>query len=135
MALLESLEQAEAGHALPLAQVLDALPYNEQGLVAAIAQDVDSREVLMLAWMDRTAIERTLRDGFATYYSRSRQTYWRKGETSGHTQTLRELFFDCDGDALLLMVEQTGHACHTMRPTCFYLRASGDRVVVTQSSG
>ena len=131
MALLEQLEQAAAGDRVSLKDVLDALPYNEQGLIAAIAQDAHSRDVLMLAWMDRTAIERTLRDGSACYYSRSRQTHWVKGETSGHTQRVVDMRFDCDGDAVLLSVEQTGPACHTNRPTCFYLQVAGNEIVVS----
>ena len=127
---LKALEEAPPGTRLPLPDVLDALPYNEQGLVAAIAQDAATQSVLMLGWMDRRAIELTLESSFATYYSRSRQTYWRKGETSGHLQRLVSLRFDCDGDALLLSVEQTGPACHTNRPTCFYLLVDGDEVVV-----
>jgi phosphoribosyl-AMP cyclohydrolase len=81
--------------------------------------------------MNRTAIERTLAEGFACYWSRSRSAYWRKGETSGHLQRLVELRFDCDGDAVLLRVEQTGPACHTNRPDCFYLLADGTGVRVT----
>ena len=133
MALLKDLEAAAIDQRIALEEVLDALPYNDQGLVAAIAQDADSREVLMLGWMDRKAIERTLAEGCAWYFSRSRQTYWRKGETSGHTQALRSMHFDCDGDAILLEVEQTGPACHTNRPTCFYLTVDGDEIVVSQS--
>ncbi len=130
MALLKQLEDAARGTRTPLADLLDALPYNEQGLVAAIAQDADSKDVLMLGWMDRTAIERTLREGFVCYYSRSRQTYWRKGETSGHLQALVDMRFDCDGDAILVSVNQQGPACHTNRPNCFYLLVEGNEVVV-----
>jgi len=130
MALLKDLEAAAKGTRVELSDVLDALAYNDQGLVAVIAQDQVSREVLMLAWMDRTAIERTLNEGYACYFSRSRQAYWRKGETSGHFQQVVDLRFDCDGDALLLTVKQTGPACHTNRPHCFYLRAEGAQVVI-----
>ena len=130
MALLTSLENAAAGHHVPLPELLDALPYNDQGLIAAIAQDESSREVLMLAWMDRTAIERTLNEGLVCYYSRSRQTHWRKGESSGHLQHLVSLSFDCDGDAILVKVRQEGPACHTNRENCFYLRVDGDQVIV-----
>ncbi len=133
MALLKTLENAATGTRMALDDLLDVLPYNEQGLIAAIAQDATSREVLMLGYMDRTAIERTLAEGQAVYFSRSRQTYWRKGETSGHTQTVKAMHFDCDGDALLLTVEQEGPACHTNRPTCFYLAVDGDEVVVSQT--
>ena len=130
MALLTDLERAADGHSVPLGEVLKALPYNADGLIAAIAQDVDSQAVLMLAWMDRQAIEMTLASGFATYYSRSRRAYWRKGESSGHVQTLVTMHFDCDGDAVLLTVQQTGAACHTNRPTCFYLEVDGQNVRV-----
>ena len=96
------------------------LRYNEAGLVPVVAQDHRSGEVLMLAWMNRGAVERTLATGRVTYWSRSRQAYWVKGETSGHVQTLVELRFDCDADALLVLVEQEGPACHTNRRSCFY---------------
>ena len=105
-----------------LAEVLDQLPFDSAGLVPAIAQDAKTGDVLMLAWMNRAAIERTLAVGYACYYSRSRQTLWQKGETSGHQQKLVELRFDCDGDAILMRVEQTGPACHTNRQSCFYLQ-------------
>ena len=120
MALLKDLEQASKGTRASLSEVLDALPYNEQGLIAAIAQDASSEAVLMLAWMDRTAIERTLADGDVWYYSRSRQAYWRKGESSGQVQKLIEFRWDCDGDTVLLLVEQRGVACHTGRKNCFF---------------
>lgn len=89
------------------------------GLVAAIVQDHDTGEVLMLGWMDDEALRRTIAEGRVTYWSRSRQEYWRKGDTSGHTQHLRTLALDCDGDALLLTVDQVGAACHTGTRTCF----------------
>ncbi len=133
MSLLQSLEQSATGTQVPLAEVLDALPYNEQGLIAAIAQDHQTRQVLMLGWMDRQAIINTLTEGQVCYFSRSRQTYWRKGETSGHTQRLLTMHFDCDGDALLMQVEQQGPACHTNRPNCFYLLVDGQNVRVDAS--
>lgn len=89
------------------------------GLVAAIAQQYDSGEVLMLAWMNLEALRRTLATGRATYWSRSRQDYWVKGETSGHAQHVREVRLDCDGDALLLLVDQVDAACHTGTRSCF----------------
>ena len=89
------------------------------GLVAAIVQDHDTGEVLMLGWMDDEALRRTIAEGRVTYWSRSRQEYWRKGDTSGHTQHLRTLALDCDGDALLLTVDQVGAGCHTGTRTCF----------------
>ena len=129
--LFKSLESGALGHSEALADVLAALRFNADGLLPAIAQDADSGEVLMLAWMNREAIERTLAEGYACYYSRSRQAMWRKGETSGHLQALKGMRFDCDGDTVLLTVEQTGPACHTNRANCFYLEVRGDRVTVT----
>ena len=96
-----------------------ALRRGPDGLVPAIAQDAESGRVLMLAWMDDEALRRTLATRRATYWSRSRQQYWVKGETSGHTQAVREVRLDCDGDTLLLLVDQTGPACHTGSATCF----------------
>ena len=96
------------------------LTYNSDGLIPAIAQDADTREVLMMAWMDEEALRRTLATGKATYWSRSRQEYWVKGETSGHTQEVVSLHLDCDGDAIVMRVNQTGAACHTGNRTCFY---------------
>ena len=128
--LFTDLEPAVLGDARALSEVLDALTFNADGLLPAIAQAADRGEVLMLAWMNREAIERTLREGYAWYYSRSRQQFWKKGETSGHLQAVRTLRFDCDGDAVLLTVDQVGPACHTNRPGCFYLEVRGDRVQV-----
>ncbi|SEC79129.1 phosphoribosyl-AMP cyclohydrolase [Pseudomonas anguilliseptica] len=120
MNLWLQLEQARLGDSRSLAEVLDAIPWNANGLIAAIAQQHDSGEVLMLAWMNRAALEETLSTGQVCYWSRSRQQLWRKGETSGHRQCLVEARLDCDGDAILLLVEQQGPACHTGRPNCFY---------------
>ena len=92
---------------------------DDRGLVPVVAQDWRTRDVLMLAWMDDEALARTLATGRATYWSRSRGEYWVKGETSGHTQHVREVRLDCDGDTLLLLVEQRGPACHTGATTCF----------------
>jgi phosphoribosyl-AMP cyclohydrolase len=105
--------------ALP-AEILEAVPFGGDGLVAAIAQQHDSGEVLMLAWMNREALAETLATGQVCYWSRSRQRLWRKGETSGQRQRLIELRVDCDGDALLLLVDQSGVACHTGRRSCFF---------------
>ena len=99
------------------------LTLNADGLVPAVVQDYDSREVLMLAWMDEEALRRTLATRRATYWSRSRQEYWVKGNTSGHTQQVREVRLDCDGDTILLLVDQTGPACHTGQITCFQATA------------
>jgi phosphoribosyl-AMP cyclohydrolase len=104
---------------------LDAIAFDADGLVPAVAQQHDTGEVLMLAWMNREAVAETLATGRVCYYSRGRKQLWRKGETSGQTQRLVELRLDCDGDALLLLVDQTGVACHTGRRDCFF-RAAGD---------
>ena len=93
--------------------------FNADALVCAIVQQYDTGEVLMLAWMDAPALARTLLSGRATYWSRSRQEYWRKGDTSGHIQQVREVRLDCDADTVLLLVDQTGAACHTGSRTCF----------------
>lgn len=95
------------------------LTRNEAGLVAAVAQERATGDVLMMAWMDDRALARTLATRRATYYSRSRQQYWVKGETSGHTQYVHEVRLDCDGDTVLLIVDQEGAACHTGTHTCF----------------
>ncbi|HEY9039191.1 MAG TPA: phosphoribosyl-AMP cyclohydrolase [Roseovarius sp.] len=97
-----------------------SLTYNAAGLIPAIAQDAVSGEVLMMAWMNAEAVARTLETGRVTYWSRSRQAFWIKGETSGHVQSLVEFRVDCDRDCVLLKVEQTGPACHTNRRSCFY---------------
>lgn len=128
--MLTRLEGTSIGASLLLSEVLAELPFDQQGLVAAVAQQFDIREVLMLAWMNRAAIDETLASGFACYWSRSRQTLWRKGEPSGCRQRVIETRFDCDGDAVLLPVDQLGGACHTGRPSCFYNAVEGDRVVV-----
>lgn len=101
----------------------DKIKWNEQGLVPAIAQEVSSGRVLMVAWMSRESLELTASSGKATYWSRSRQKLWRKGEESGHEQIVRELRTDCDNDVILLQVEQKGGiACHTGRHSCFFQR-------------
>ncbi len=109
--------------------ILPALRFNGDGLVAAVAQQHDTGEVLMLAWMNRDAVTETLATGRACYWSRSRGALWRKGETSGQVQRLVELRVDCDGDALLLLVDQHGVACHTGRRSCFYQAARDGALV------
>ncbi|KAF0810703.1 phosphoribosyl-AMP cyclohydrolase [Alcanivorax sp. S71-1-4] len=126
-------EQQPNGFTLPLAQALDHLRWNEAGLVPAIARQHDTGEVLMMAWMNREALEDTLRTGRVCYYSRSRGGLWRKGESSGQTQTLIELRIDCDGDTVLVNVDQTGPACHTGRRDCFYWRADGEQLVLDKA--
>ncbi len=107
-----------------IAAVLGTLRFDASGLVAAVAQQHDTGEVLMLAWMNAEAVRETLATGRVCYYSRSRGRLWRKGESSGQTQRLVELRMDCDGDALLLRVDQHGVACHTGRRSCFYRAAT-----------
>ncbi|HEX9836689.1 MAG TPA: phosphoribosyl-AMP cyclohydrolase [Alphaproteobacteria bacterium] len=102
--------------------LLSGIKFDERGLVPAIAQQHDTGEVLMMAWMDRDAIARTLETGQVHYWSRSRARQWRKGETSGHTQRLVEFRIDCDADTILVRVDQTGVACHTGRRSCFFTR-------------
>jgi len=110
-----------------MAPWLDAIRWNADGLVAAIAQDATSHKVLTLAWMNREALERTAATREAHYWSRSRGRLWRKGETSGHVQHVREIRLDCDSDALLLLVEQTGGiACHTGHERCFFQKLDND---------
>ena len=110
---------------------LDQVKWNEQGLVAAIAQDSATLEVLMLAWMNRESLQLTLDTGDAHYWSRSRKALWKKGESSGHIQRVQELRLDCDGDSLLLKVEQVGGiACHTGRRRCFFQLLEDGRWVV-----
>ena len=106
--------------------------WNEQGLIPAIAQDWHTGEVLMLAWMNREALELTVREGRAIYWSRSRDRLWRKGEESGNVQQLKELRIDCDADTVLIKVEQVGGvACHTGRRSCFYTRHENGKWIVT----
>jgi phosphoribosyl-AMP cyclohydrolase len=108
-----------------------SLKYDAKGLIPAIAQDFATGEVLMMAWMNAESIARTLESGQVTYWSRSRQSFWAKGETSGHVQKLVEFRVDCDRDCLLLKVDQTGPACHTNRRSCFYtLVQNGDEVII-----
>lgn len=128
--MLKNTEKFAVGQGLGWAEVLENLPFNEDGLIPAIAQQYDSKEVLMLAWMNKESIEETLSTGQVCYFSRSRQQLWRKGESSGQTQYLREMRLDCDGDTVLLIVDQTGPACHTGRKSCFYNLVKDDQVVV-----
>lgn len=125
-----ALENSEVGAQVELDAVLDNLRFNEDGLIPAIAQQAETGEVLMMAWMNRASIEETLKTNQVCYWSRSRQTYWRKGESSGHVQKLVELRIDCDGDTLLCLVNQLGPACHTERSNCFYHSVKGDKVEV-----
>ncbi|GGC84587.1 phosphoribosyl-AMP cyclohydrolase [Vreelandella lutescens] len=131
-ALFKALESAKPTDALPeLSALLDAVRFNADGLIPAIAQQHDTGEVLMMAWMNREALEETLRTQQVCYFSRSRQKLWRKGETSGQQQKLKSAALDCDGDTLLVQVEQTGPACHTGRRSCFYVSLSTEPPAIT----
>ena len=113
-----------------------SLVYNEAGLVPCIAQDANSHEVLMMAWMNADAVMQTLETRRVTYWSRSRQAFWIKGESSGHVQELVDLRVDCDRDCLIALVNQTGPACHTNRRTCFYTAIrDGDEVELMKPEG
>ena len=116
-----------------MSALLEALKFDAAGLVPAIAQQHDSGEVLMLAWMSREAIAETLATGRVCYWSRSRQRLWRKGESSGHVQRLVEMRLDCDGDTLLLQVDQQGPACHTGERSCFFRPIEAGEVPGAQS--
>ncbi|MFV0284852.1 MAG: phosphoribosyl-AMP cyclohydrolase [Demequina sp.] len=119
---------------MPLdASIADRLKRNDDGLVCAVVQERDTRDVLMVAWMDDEALHQTLTTGRAVYWSRSRQELWRKGDTSGHIQEVHSVAIDCDGDALLLTVTQHGPACHTGTTTCF--EAGGALPVITPGAG
>ncbi len=116
-----------------LSAILDAIAFNGDGLVPAIAQQHDTGEILMMAWMNRDAVAETISTAQVCYWSRSRQALWRKGETSGQTQALMELRIDCDQDTLLLLVDQTGVACHTGTRNCFYTAVrNGDLVRIAE---
>ena len=107
-------------------EILNQLKLDQDGLIPAIIQDDENKEVLMVGYMNREAVRRTLESGRVCFWSRSRQEYWIKGETSGHTQTVRTVAFDCDADALLIKVEQKGGACHTGYRSCFFREVSPD---------
>lgn len=128
--MLKQTEKFTVGQSLPWVEVVESLPFNADGLLPAISQQHDSGEVLMMAWMNRESLEETLNTGRVCYFSRSRQKLWRKGESSGQVQMLKEMRFDCDGDTILLIVDQTGPACHTGRRSCFYNAVKGDRLEV-----
>ena len=116
-----------------MSDFLDAVRWDERGLVPAIAQDAQTLRVLMMAWMNREALAATVAEGVAVYWSRSRGRLWRKGESSGHTQQVRAVRLDCDGDTILLSVEQMGGiACHTGRERCFFLRLADGQWVADE---
>lgn len=130
---LKQYELLDKGTELVLDDILDRLKYDSNGLVACIAQQHDSLEVLMLAYMNKKAILETLETGQVCYWSRSRQSYWRKGESSGNTQTLISMSFDCDGDCLLIKVDQQGPACHTNRNNCFFFEVNQRKVIINSN--
>ncbi|GIV09149.1 MAG: phosphoribosyl-AMP cyclohydrolase [Fimbriimonadales bacterium] len=108
---------------------IDALKYDANGLIPAIIQDAENGQVLMVAYMNRESLQRTVKTGLCTYWSRSRQKYWVKGETSGHLQHVKRILVDCDADAVLIQVEQVGVACHTGHRSCFYRAAQDENLV------
>lgn len=129
--LFKALESATRDEPLPaIKALLDAAKFNADGLLPAIAQQHDSGEVLMMAWMNREALEETLSTRRVCYYSRSRGKLWRKGETSGQQQALVSAALDCDGDTVLVKVDQTGPACHTGRRSCFYITLDGEKAAI-----
>ncbi|TCS41630.1 phosphoribosyl-AMP cyclohydrolase [Reinekea marinisedimentorum] len=128
--MFKEWEKSPAGTAFELDEFIATLKYNADGLIPAIAQQHDTGEVLMMAYMNDKSIRETLREGQVCYWSRSRQTYWRKGESSGHRQKLVSMRADCDGDTLLLLVDQQGPACHTNRRNCFFFEVDGNGATV-----
>ncbi|MFD1383633.1 phosphoribosyl-AMP cyclohydrolase [Rhodanobacter aciditrophus] len=127
---LKPFEMSAKGTAISLDEIFANIKTDKDGLIAAIAQQHDTKEVLMLAYMNEASIRETLETGHVCYWSRSRQTYWRKGESSGNRQTLVSMAFDCDGDAILLQVDQKGPACHTNRRDCFFFQVKDGQVIV-----
>lgn len=130
MTLFKSLEHAATGYRVDWPEALAELKFNDAGLIPAIAQQHDTGEVLMMAWMNTEAVQETLQTGRVCYWSRSRKGLWRKGESSGQVQVLKELRIDCDGDTLLVLVDQTGPACHSGRRSCFYNLVDDGHVTV-----
>jgi phosphoribosyl-AMP cyclohydrolase len=126
-----ALEQHSSQEPLPLSKVIEQLAFDEQGLIPVITQDASSNQILMFAWMNLDALKQTIATKQVTYWSRSRQQLWVKGATSGHTQQLINMSFDCDGDVILCQVEQQGAACHTGRTSCFYLSVDTEQDEVT----
>jgi phosphoribosyl-AMP cyclohydrolase len=113
-------------------KIIKSIKFDKNGLIPAIAQDVETKEILMLAWMNAEALEETINSNQMCYYSRSRNKLWRKGETSGQVQIIKEIMLDCDSDSILALVKQKGVACHTGRKSCFYKTIDGDRLVENQ---
>lgn len=127
----KSIENDPEKSAYPLEKVLEELNFTEEGLIPVIAQDHETKDVLMFAWMNRESLEETLSTARMCYWSRSRKSLWRKGESSGHCQTLMSMRTDCDGDVLLASIKQEEAACHTYRRSCFYLEFKEDTVEIS----
>lgn len=127
-------ENEAEGSRYSLEEGLDNLTFDADGLIPVIAQDYKTKDVLMFAWTNREALEETIESGKMCYWSRSRKSFWRKGESSGHWQVLKELRTDCDGDVLLAQIDQTGGACHTMRRSCFYWRLDEQGLCLSSDS-
>ena len=129
-----ALEKLKNNSSLALNEVIEQLAFNEQGLIPVITQDAKTKTMLMFAWMNMEALHKTLATKKVTYWSRSRQQLWVKGETSGHVQRVISMSFDCDGDAILCQVEQQGAPCHTGRKSCFYLnvKSENQQVIVNE---
>ena len=129
-----ALEKLKNNSSLALNEVIEQLAFNEQGLIPVITQDAKTKTMLMFAWMNMEALHKTLATKKVTYWSRSRQQLWVKGETSGHVQRVISVSFDCDGDAILCQVEQQGAPCHTGRKSCFYLNVESEnqQVIVNE---
>lgn len=129
-----ALEHLGNNSSLALNEVIEQLAFNEHGLIPVITQDAETKTMLMFAWMNKEALQKTLATKRMTYWSRSRQQLWVKGETSGHVQTVISMSFDCDGDAILCQVDQQGAPCHTGRESCFYLNVEADdqKVIVNE---
>lgn len=121
-AFFEKLEHKRKNTLFRFSDIVEQLAFNENGLIPVVTQDATSKDILMFAWMNKEALTRTVATKSVTYWSRSRQKLWVKGESSGHSQSLVSMAFDCDGDAVLCQVDQYGAACHTGRSDCFYLK-------------
>ncbi|WP_436897520.1 phosphoribosyl-AMP cyclohydrolase [Acinetobacter gyllenbergii] len=128
--IFKEMERAALGQQFDFDSVFAQIKWNQDGLLPVITQAQQSKAILMMAWMNQEALLETLKTQQVCYWSRSRQCLWRKGESSGHRQYLTEARLDCDGDCLLLMVNQIGPSCHTQRPNCFYLGLATDHVTI-----
>jgi len=126
----KSIESDPENTCYSMDKVLAELSFNEDGLIPVISQDYQTKEVLMFAWMNAVSLQETLQTSRMCYWSRSRKAFWRRGESSGHWQTMKSISTDCDGDVLLAMVDQEGAACHTERRSCFYLKFEKDQVKI-----